>query len=165
MMSIQKTKISGNNGLLELTRSEKWDVVDYLKDTIARRRPDITKFIHQDVLKSIMNGAQEICESKYMEGLIDYNIRHGTGEFQYRIELVYNKSTLTNAKSLFKALLASTSNFDGMRGRCVSRRNSEYSYELMVDCNDSGNVSPAIHRLARFVHILSIRKTFKTVYG
>ena len=51
-MSIQKTKISGNNGLLELTSSEKWDVVDYLKDTIARRRPDITKFIHQYVLKT-----------------------------------------------------------------------------------------------------------------
>lgn len=161
-MTIHKTKIVGTCGLIELSRTEKWSAVDYLKDTIARRHPRIDNYVCDEVLKDLLIGAKEVCNSKWMVGLVDYGIRHGSGEFQYRLELVYNKSTLANAKGLFKELLLSPSALDGVRGRCVDRRNSEYSYELIADCNDAGNVSPGIHRLIRFIHILSVRKTYQT---
>lgn len=155
-----KTKLSGMCGLIDPTRSDRWDVVDGLKDFIrcnTRRNvlPTLASMVHNEIATDIVKSIKGINNSSNNEGLVAYSIRHGAGEFQYRVELVYNKSTLSRAKKMFKELLLTTSSLDGLAGHCTSRYRGEFSYVLVVDCNDSGDPASGITRLLRLIYVLA----------
>ena len=154
MVQVLKTKLTGLNGLIELTRSERWDMVDYLKHCVSNRQRDLSDYVSKDILKSIQSKEDVFKASKGLPELIGYELCHAPGEFQYRLTLIMSKSVLAKVKTLFKDLLLTTSALDGLRGEGDKGFKDKFYYDLIVDCNNSSNPAQGIHRLARAVYLL-----------
>lgn len=147
-------KLTGLNGLIELTNRERWTIVDYLKDVSSDRLRPLDGYIDDEVFKSIRTKEDVFAKNKDIGILKGYYLTHAAGEFQYQLTLITTKSAPATAKRMFKDLLLTPSALDGLRGESNRRREDTFYYDLIVDCNDKGNPAKGIHRLARAVWLL-----------
>lgn len=154
------TKLSGNGGLIDLKRSEKYDLQTWLFDILnsterRRRKATIKKLndlLETEVFESINAGLEE--EVKAIEGLCAMKAYTTDNDCIFEVDLIFNDSNLPRAKEAFKKLLRTKSNLDGIRGK---RDRNEMRYTLAVDVSGGfGEPSDGIHRLIRLIY--GIRK-------
>lgn len=150
------TKLSGAAGLIEINRRTRNNVLEWItsqtyEQRTRNRRPGallkLEDYLNAEEFKSVTEGLKEEIDS-YPE-IVNFNLYKATTDVQFEVDIVLQKSNLKKAKEIYRKLLKSKSQLDGLRGSTVK---TGVVYTLRVEVGDTAEISDGIHRLARLLY-------------
>lgn len=148
------TKLTGSAGTELLSRKTRNQLLDWVVENTDDGRPPrrqekklLVDILSEEEFKDLTDNLKEEVDS--FPEIVNFDVFCCVVDTKFEIDLVLEKSNLSKAKAIYRKLLKSKSQLDGLRGITVR---SGMRYTLIVDVGENNGIGDGINRLVRLMY-------------
>lgn len=149
-MGLTTTVFTGANGLVDLTKREQFDLIEYIERFAKGSSPDINNYLSEELVKELTVSNNEVVVE--LNKIVSFDLKLTEVKFVYQLDVTYPISAAENINNLLKVICKRKGANLVIRGY---RAPKGYRYSVLIDVTKSGNLTSGVARLARLVYFLN----------